>query len=287
MFDDVLGAAHHGSGDAGGLERPRHQRQALVADGAVGDQQRGVCIVFATAGDDLGRVDLDRPALAAVGRRAVKARCQRADASHGRRPAQRGEREVAADVVGPRVPAVDRDMGDAQVVVLRGVARVDGVELGAGVVRRAGALVAAVGSIRRGGGDEGDAAFGQRPGQGLERHFGVMRPGIGRAIAQRLVPVARAAHIGDRHIVLGGEVRHLIAGFAHDGCLRIGGAAARAAARTAARVAALVAAHAAASAAARVDASACARVDARVVAVSDAGVVVRVSAGNPGRPPFM
>jgi len=81
VLDDVLGAAHDDCRDALRLERSRDERERLVAHGAVGNQQRGVGAVFPAARDEFGRVDLERRALAAIGRRPVEARGGRADSS--------------------------------------------------------------------------------------------------------------------------------------------------------------------------------------------------------------
>src|SRR5262249_52284488 len=148
---DVLGAAHHYGGDAVLLHEARAQADALVAHRAVGDEQGGVDVVGPAAGEHLRAVHLQRRPVAAGGGEAVEARGHAPDAPALRGAAQRGEREVGAGVLGAGVLAVDGDVGDAQVVVARGVAGVDGVELGRGVVGRAGALVA-LARLERGGG---------------------------------------------------------------------------------------------------------------------------------------
>jgi hypothetical protein len=58
------------------------------------------------AGDDFGSIDGQRGAMAAVRRRAVKARSQRTDAPGRRGLPQRSEREVSGRVGGRRVLAV-------------------------------------------------------------------------------------------------------------------------------------------------------------------------------------
>src|SRR5439155_25586324 len=77
-----------------------------------------------------------------------------------------------------------------------------------------GALIALARLIGRRRGDEPNAAVGERLLQRRERHLGIMRPAIGRAIAERLVILADALPIGDRRIVLGREAETLIA-FGH------------------------------------------------------------------------
>ena len=122
---------------------PRDEAHRLVADRAVRHQDRRIGAVLAAAREQLRGIDLERDALAAIGRRAVKAR--------GRppiRPACGVQRRAAGsrtDVLRRRVQAVDRDVRNAQVVLLRGVARIHRIELGAAVVGRAGTLVALVG----------------------------------------------------------------------------------------------------------------------------------------------
>ena len=47
VFDDVAGATHHHCGDAVGLQQPRDQAQALVADRAIGHQDGSVNAIVA------------------------------------------------------------------------------------------------------------------------------------------------------------------------------------------------------------------------------------------------
>src|SRR5262245_15067726 len=101
--------------------------------------------------------------------------------------------------------AVDSDVGDAQIVILVGVARINRVELGRGVVGRAWSLIALVGLIGRGGGDERQSAALQRLAQSGEGHLGVVGPFVGGAIAKRKVVVADPLPVGDRFIMRGGK----------------------------------------------------------------------------------
>src|SRR5207248_9206158 len=57
--------------------------------------------------DDVRTVDVERRAMAAVGRRAVNARGDRSDAAVRGRAAQLGQRVVGARVLGGRVVAVE------------------------------------------------------------------------------------------------------------------------------------------------------------------------------------
>ncbi len=177
------------------------RRERLVAHGAVGDEQRGVGAIGAAARDELGAVDLERGALAAIGRRAVEARGQRADAPGNGRAPQRRQREPRAAVFHRRVLAVDRHVRDAQVVVRRGVARVHAIELRRRVVRRARALVALVRLVRRGGGDQRNACSRERHAQGHEGHVRVVRPFVRCAVAERRVVRARALQVRNRRVV--------------------------------------------------------------------------------------
>jgi hypothetical protein len=206
MLDDILGAAHHHGGDAGCFERARSQADALVADRTVGHQHRSVDAVGPAPREQLRPIGLQRSALAAVGGQAVKARGQRTDAPAADAAAQRCQREVAADVLGGGVRTVDRHVRNAQVGVARGIARVHTVELGRRVVRCAGALVAALGAVRRRGGHHRHAALRQRLGQTMERHLDAVRPPVRLAVAERLVVVACAPHVAHRHIVGRGAI---------------------------------------------------------------------------------
>ncbi len=155
--------------------------------------------------------------MAAVGGHAVEARRDRFDAPSLRRPPQRGQGEIGADVFAGRVLAVDRDMRDAQVVVQRRVRGIDVEELGGGVVAARG-LIALVRLIGRRRGDDRDAALPQRLSERMERRLRVMRPAIRRAIPQGGIVSARALDIGDRRILLGSETE--VGFFAHPVLLR-------------------------------------------------------------------
>ena len=134
--------------------------------------------------------------LAAVGWKAVKARTKLEDglvceASHHR------QREPAAGVFHARMLAVDGDMGDADIVVARRVAGIEGIELGRRVVRRARPLVALVRLKGRGGGDERYPRFCHRLAERREGRVLMMRPLVGIGIAKREIIGARALHTGN------------------------------------------------------------------------------------------
>ena len=109
---------------------------------------------------------------------------------------------------------IDRDMGDPQIVIDGSIPRIDRIKFCGRVVGCAGTLIALARLIRGGRGDQRNPAAGKRPSQWLERHLVIMRPTIGRAIAERLIIVADSLHIGDRRIMLGGKSRISVS-FAH------------------------------------------------------------------------
>jgi hypothetical protein len=122
-LDDVLGATHHHGGDAGALEQAGDQRERLVADRAVRDQDRRI-----DPGPPGSAPGISGASTSSVVRwlRLVGAPWKRG-ASGPIRPAaaarrKAGERKVRAWVLGRRVLAVDRDVADAQVVLERRVA---------------------------------------------------------------------------------------------------------------------------------------------------------------------
>jgi hypothetical protein len=101
-------------------------------------------------------------------------------------------------------------MRDAQIVRLRGVAVIDLVEFGAAIIGRTGALIALRRIVGGGGGDDGDARLRQRLLQRLERRIDMMRPAIGRGVADRGVVVAGPLHIGDRGIMVGRKAQLIV-----------------------------------------------------------------------------
>ena len=159
IFDDVLGAAHDHGRDAvllRGAGRPDSRSGDTPVKPRRGRRRRPRPRGSAPAAPG---ILLERHAVAAVGRRAVKARRQLAD------PPGRGRR-AAAPAAGTRcccprrcVLAVVADMRDAQIVVDRGVAGIDRVELGGGVVGRARPLVALVRLVGRRRRDQPDRGF--------------------------------------------------------------------------------------------------------------------------------
>src|SRR5262245_65103087 len=101
-----------------------------MANGTVGQQQGGINAILLTARDQLRAIDLEGDAMAAVGWQAMKPASQPADAAGAGGGAQGGQGKVAAGVLRRRMLAVDTDVGDAQIVILVGVARIDRAELG-------------------------------------------------------------------------------------------------------------------------------------------------------------
>ena len=191
LFDNVLGRAHDHRGNAGGLELPRHQRHRLVTHRAVGHQQGGIHTIGATVSQHLGCIHLQRVALAAICRHADDALRDLANAPLPQRAAQRRQREPGAAVVAD-MRAIDGHMRHAQVVVERAVEHVDVVELGCGVVRCAGTLLAQLGPVRRGGGKQGHAQRRQRLARRTERHLGEARIAV-RRVAERARTRGRVA----------------------------------------------------------------------------------------------
>jgi hypothetical protein len=83
---------------------------------------------------------------------------QRRDVAPGRASPQLLQRKVGRRIRRARVLPIDRDVRDAQIVILRGIARIDGEELGGPIVGRTRSLIALAGLERRRGGDDGEAA---------------------------------------------------------------------------------------------------------------------------------
>mgnify|MGYP006932279456 CR=1 FL=1 len=106
--------------------------------------------------------------------------------------------------------AVDGDMRDAQIVILGRVAGIDLIEFRRRVVGSARSLIALMGLIGGGGGDERDAALTQRFGERREGHIRIMRPAIGRAIAERRIIIADPHQIGNGRIERLGEAEVLL-----------------------------------------------------------------------------
>src|SRR5205085_11098306 len=102
-----------------------------------------------------------------------------------------------------RVLAIIADMRDAQIMWLRGVAVINLVEFCAAIIGSARTLIALLRIVRRGGGDDRHARLRQRLFQRLERRSDIMRPAIGRRVADRGIVVAGPLHIGDRGIIVG------------------------------------------------------------------------------------
>ena len=184
---------------------PGDQADGLVAHRAVRHQHRGIHLIFQAAREDFRCVGLDGDAMAAVGRCAEEARRDFADPARSSQPLQLRQREPGAAVVGRGVHAIIGDMGNPQVMRLRGIAVIDRIELGAAIVFGAWALVAPGGIERRRCRDDGNAGLGEGLAQGLERRTDIMRPAIWRGVADRLIIFAGPRHVGDRRIVVGRE----------------------------------------------------------------------------------
>ena len=81
LLDDVARRAHHHGRDAVLFQVPRDQTHGLVTHRSEWNEKRHIDTIFAAAPQNLGRVVLERAALAVIGRHAVKARRQLADPS--------------------------------------------------------------------------------------------------------------------------------------------------------------------------------------------------------------
>ena len=168
-----------------------------MTDRTVRHEYCGVAAIRLAAGNDCGAIDIDGGALAAVGGQAVKVCRSGAEAASRDAPAQGREGKIAVLVFRRRMPAIDGDMGDAQVVAAGGGGRIDLIELGGRVVGSARSLVALVPLMGSRRGDQRHPALRQRLRQQPERHFVKMRPFIGRAVAERLVIGLDAREIRD------------------------------------------------------------------------------------------
>ena len=209
MFHDVPGGAHDHGGDAVGLEVPGRERHRLVADRAVGHQDRGVHLVGHASGQQFRAIHAHGVALASVGRHAMEARRQRPDAPRLRRAPQRGQRKPGIAVV-THLLAVDADMGNPQVMVVRHVTRIDLEELGRRVIGRTRTLRPLVRLVGRRCRQQGDPAPGQRLGQRLERDAVEMRVAVMVIGAQRVVPGVGAVDVTNRLVPLRQPVRRRV-----------------------------------------------------------------------------
>ena len=189
-----------------------------MADRAVRHQHGDIDLVGQAAGEDFRGIDVDGDAVAAIGRRAEEARRDLADPPRGLRLQELRQRKPGAAVGRRGVLAVVADMRDAQIVLLRRVAVIDLVEFGAAIIRRARTLIALGRIIGRGRGDDGHARLRQRLFQRLERRVDIMRPAIGRGVADRGVVVAGPLHVGDRGIVVGRKAELVVERAGH-GCV--------------------------------------------------------------------
>jgi hypothetical protein len=100
---------------------PGGQTHGLVAHRSVGDEDGGIDPILAAARQQFGAVLFEGAAVAAVCRHAVEAPRNLADrACRGAAPQLR-QREPGIAVFGSGVRAVDGEMGDPQIVIVRAV----------------------------------------------------------------------------------------------------------------------------------------------------------------------
>ena len=121
------------------------------------------------------------------------------------RGAQLGKREIGAPVLGRGVRAIDRDVGDAQIVIPGRIARIDGIELRGRIVGRPWTLIACGWLVRSGRRDDRQAAVRERLAQRLKRYLRVMGPFVGSPKSEREVVLPRPLHVRDRHVVNGSK----------------------------------------------------------------------------------
>ena len=179
-----------------------------MAHRAVRHQHRHVRAVGSAACEQFRRVDVQRLALTAVVRGTLEARREPTDAASDNRRTQGRQREPAAAVFDRRVSTVDRDVGNAQVVVDRRVARIHRMELRCRVVVGTRPLLPPVGLIRCGCRSQPDGRVGHRASQRMKRGVDMMSPTVGVAVAQTQVSDPCAQHVVDRRVLVGGELNH-------------------------------------------------------------------------------
>src|SRR5258708_14612517 len=156
VLDYILGASHHHGGNAACFEVAGNESGSLVANRAVRYQHRDIDRISEAAGKDFRGIDIDRNAMAAIGRRAEEARRDLADPTPGRRLQELWQRKPRAAVGRTGVLAVIADMRDAPIVRLSGVAVIDLIELGTIIIRTSPGLVALRRVVKRGGGEWSD-----------------------------------------------------------------------------------------------------------------------------------
>ena len=133
----------------------------MVTHGAIRQQDRRLNTVVYAALQYLWTVHLQRLTLASIGRCTVESPRKRADSPGSDSGAQCLERKPAAAILHTRVHAINGDMRDPEVVLLRRFAAVNRVKLCRGVVRRTGPLRPLVRLIAGSSRDERNTAFGQ------------------------------------------------------------------------------------------------------------------------------
>src|SRR6185437_7506571 len=103
-----------------------------MADRTVCQQYCRVHAVLSAAVQDLRAINLEGMPLTAIGRRTVKALSECANSARSCRRAQRLKGEPATSVLHAGVHAVDGNMRNSHIVLVRGVAGVHAEELGCG-----------------------------------------------------------------------------------------------------------------------------------------------------------
>ena len=143
---------------AGGVAKWKIAEKAkrVMANRAVGYQYGGSGAILLAARQDVRAVDLQRMALAAVGRRAVKAARKLSYAALSCLLAQQRQWKPATRILHAGVLTVNGHVRDAQVIGFLRFTRVDLEELCGSVVSRTRPLVSLVRLIRCRRSDQGD-----------------------------------------------------------------------------------------------------------------------------------
>ena len=183
-----------------------HQTHGLVTDRSAGDEDGHLGAVLAAALQQLGRVGLaSSPAGCGWSARRESA----ASARRSARPSPPAAARRGAARCAGRRPWCARGRSRRGRCADRGSSRSSRSRPCRTWRRRCTSPRPLVTDARLEGrrrGDQGHARLGQRLGQRRERHVGEVRPAIGRE-ADGLIVVTRALHVGNRHVVLGGN-RH-------------------------------------------------------------------------------
>ena len=202
VFHDVQRTSHYDGRDTAGFQHACRQCHRLVTYRAIGHQNRRVNTIVQASAQQFGRIDFKRVRLGSVGRQSVKPRRNLCNAARNLRAFQRRQRKVGADIFSGGVIAIDGYMRNPQVGIVCGVARIHGIKLCSGVIRRAGALIALAWLIGCRGCHDSQTRLIKRNLQWPERHVIEMCPNIWRVIPKRQIirPCALNIFYRFRHV---------------------------------------------------------------------------------------